>query len=383
MMLGLISYALMGVVSSFHIGNSLMNDGLGNYVTSGGTRTYGIEGIADLYGHNDYVMSMHIDSSQSMQSIWNNPSGVGVIDEKRDPYGAYTNALLNYHWDHVLLEPYLGQTAKFGTEKAAMENFINLTRQNPANHDTVFYVYQVWPRQSWGNYSAYWLGPWTENDLTLVQPRRQFYDAFMDWANDTYDPQGIVVREIPVGEVWHRINLMIESGAITGITTADLYRDDLHASGPLGRYLAAATNYAVMFQTNINGLVPPVAQFGTSYPPELYEIFNEVIWEVVTSDSDTGIADFNDDGYVSNTDLTIWKNAFGVSSAGDTDGDGDTDGQDFLNWQRNYGGEPPALNIASSITVPEPSGAAITVMGILGRVCCRWRSRLCNRRRTH
>ena len=131
---------------------------------------------------------------------------------------------------------------------------------------------------------------------------------------------------------------MIETGEITGITTADLYRDNLHASGPLGRYLAAVTNFAVLFHKDVRGLVPPAqfTQFGADYPLSLYETFNKVIWEVVTSDTDTGIADFNDDGYVSYSDFAIWQSAFGARDAGDTDGDGDTDGLDFLNWQRNF-----------------------------------------------
>ncbi len=368
-MLGLLSYALMGVVSSFHIGNSLMNDGLGNVAGQVQTGTYGIEAIADFYGHDDYLVSMHIDSSMAMHTIWDNPDGAPpdvLIDVKRTPYGSYTNAFANYHWDHVLLEPYLSQEAEFGTDKAAMANFIDLARQNPANHDTVFYVYQVWPRQFDGNYSTNWLSPSPDDDSTRTRAKREYYDHFMDWAHETYDPQGILVREIPVGEVWHRINLMIESGEITGITTADLYRDQIHASVSLGRYLAAATNFATMFQTDIRGLVLPAAQFGSAYPQSLYDQFNEVIWEVVTSDSDTGIADFNDDGSVSSADLTIWKNAFGVSAAGDTDGDGDTDGQDFLNWQRNYGGEPPALNSSTASAIPEPTAVLLALIGLMG-----------------
>ena len=135
-----------------------MDDGLGNQIGNPQTGTFGIEAIAESYGFDDYVMSMHIDYSHSMPSIWSNPDGVDGIDILRSPYGNYTNALLNYHWDSVLLEPYLSQAATFGSDKQAATNFINLTRQNPANQDTVFYVYQVWPQQSFGDLSQFWLG---------------------------------------------------------------------------------------------------------------------------------------------------------------------------------------------------------------------------------
>ena len=113
----------------------------------------------------------------------------------------------------------------------------------------------------------------------------------MDWAQATYAPQGITVREIPNGEVWNQVILAIESGEITEISSmASLYRDDLHASYQIGRYLAAATNFAVMFQTNPSGMVPPSPQFSQAYPQSLYDKLNQIIWDVVTSDPHTGIS---------------------------------------------------------------------------------------------
>ena len=41
-------------------------------------------------------------------------------------------------------------------------------------------------------------------------------------------------------------------------------------------------------------------------------------------------ADFNNDGLVSDADLVVWQTALGQTAAGDADGDGDTDGKDFL-----------------------------------------------------
>ncbi len=47
-------------------------------------------------------------------------------------------------------------------------------------------------------------------------------------------------------------------------------------------------------------------------------------------------SDFNHDGLVNNFDLSIWQASFGLDAAGDADGDGDTDGRDFMVWQRQY-----------------------------------------------
>jgi peptidyl-prolyl cis-trans isomerase A (cyclophilin A) len=58
--------------------------------------------------------------------------------------------------------------------------------------------------------------------------------------------------------------------------------------------------------------------------------------------------DFNDDNEINSTDLAIWESGYGQFNPllgsfanytdGDTDGDADVDGIDFLNWQRGAGG---------------------------------------------
>lgn len=72
--------------------------------------------------------------------------------------------------------------------------------------------------------------------------------------------------------------------------------------------------------------------------------------------------DFNGDGIVDNSDLRQWEDSFGMGTGGDADFDGDSDGIDFLFWQRFYHG-PPMLE---GQTVPEPaSGALLTFVLLL------------------
>jgi hypothetical protein len=74
-------------------------------------------------------------------------------------------------------------------------------------------------------------------------------------------------------------------------------------------------------------------------------------------------ADFNEDTFVNAADLTMWKGAFGLNANGDADGDNDSDGRDFLIWQRNFGATSslPAGSGAFA-AVPEPSGALAAIM---------------------
>jgi hypothetical protein len=358
----------LSMVTSYHIGNSLMEDGLGGFDGKNPqVGVYRLETMARTYGY-DYSLGTHLDYSQPMHAIWSNPNGVGSegVNQSRQPYGYWDNALANYHWDHVLFEPYYSGQSTVGSDKESIGNFINYTRQNPANLNTIFYAYQVWPQQAWINSAGSYTNYWNSYDLsqisdsTLTRPMRAQYDYLMDWAQSTYAPQGILVRTIPNGEVWNQVSLAIEAGEISELTVPDLYRDGLHGSYSIGRYLATVTNFATMFQTDPRGMVTATL-FGTTYPQSLYDKLNKIVWQVVSSDPYTGIADFNDDGYVSQADLALWQSSYGLSAAGDADGDGDTDGQDFLVWQRAI----QNISTISAMIVPEPATILLLSTGLI------------------
>jgi hypothetical protein len=78
--------------------------------------------------------------------------------------------------------------------------------------------------------------------------------------------------------------------------------------------------------------------------------------------------DFTLGGLVDEEDLTLWQSSFGVDDSGDADGDGDTDGRDFLFWQRNYypGEAPPAVGT----DVPEPSIQLLLGIGCMTILAC-------------
>ena len=73
------------------------------------------------------------------------------------------------------------------------------------------------------------------------------------------------------------------------------------------------------------------------------------------------VGDFDGNYAVNAADLTIWRNAFGLSAAGDADASGATDGADFLAWQRHYGATVGASVAATA--VPEPGAGAAAILG--------------------
>jgi len=72
-------------------------------------------------------------------------------------------------------------------------------------------------------------------------------------------------------------------------------------------------------------------------------------------------SDFNFDRTVDNTDLALWESNFGLGgTATDADLDGDTDGTDFLIWQRQ-------LTVSEATTsVPEPTTLMLVLLFLAG-----------------
>ncbi|HYO24758.1 MAG TPA: autotransporter-associated beta strand repeat-containing protein [Lacipirellulaceae bacterium] len=66
--------------------------------------------------------------------------------------------------------------------------------------------------------------------------------------------------------------------------------------------------------------------------------------------------DFDKNNVVNAADLAQWRGDVGIDNGSDADNDGDTDGNDFVLWQRNLGAGAPAA------AVPEP--AAVCILGV-------------------
>jgi hypothetical protein len=77
-------------------------------------------------------------------------------------------------------------------------------------------------------------------------------------------------------------------------------------------------------------------------------------------------ADFDNNDVVNEGDLTVWESSFGVDDLADADNDGDSDGADFAEWQRQFG---DAAATPASAAIPEPSGAALILLGGSALLC--------------
>lgn len=74
-------------------------------------------------------------------------------------------------------------------------------------------------------------------------------------------------------------------------------------------------------------------------------------------------ADFDIDTLVGAKDLKIWENSYGKNRGGDTNGDRITSGADFLAWQREAS-FPSASPIAALAPTPEPGSLLLFLAGV-------------------
>ena len=84
--------------------------------------------------------------------------------------------------------------------------------------------------------------------------------------------------------------------------------------------------------------------------------------------------DFNRDGVVDRLDLDLWEAHAGIDDGADADGNGTSDGIDFLVLQREFGSAAPSTDYFDAMisaalaggalaTVPEPGSMALALLG--------------------
>ena len=319
------SHPCSGQTTSYHIGNSLTQD----------SQVDAIPAFAELRGK-DHDVGFHTRGASSLTAILGDPNGETVLIG--DNYGDFLAALPGFHWDAVTLQPYNGHLLDEEIDSAL--EYIDMTRSNPANADTVFYVYESWPDRVNGTYQQQWLLPLQNLLNPPVARSRAFFDFFYERLTTETDA---TIRTIPVGEILYQFDLAAQQEEIPGIDSViDLYRDHVHMKLELGRYVASVATFATVLDESPIGLDKPDGFFlDEEFPlsPEFYRKVNRIIRNVLNSDPDTGVyfpySDFDDDGAVDSYDLSLWEDSY-PGPQFDIDIDGTVGASDFLRWQRNY-----------------------------------------------
>lgn len=173
---------------------------------------------------------------------------------------------------------------------------------------------------------------------------------------------------VAIHEVGHAFGLGASTewtNLATGATFAGLaakaaYGDVAPPLNPAREHWASGTNSVIFGTATVQeaAMDPEITQ-GTRKRLTALDAgaLTDIGWSVAAPAFNS--ADFNLDGTVNAADLPIWKAAYKTTTAGNADGDGDTDGTDFLIWQRRLG-QVGAVTPAGS-AVPEPGAATLVL----------------------
>ena len=256
----------------YHIGNSLTWDSRPDLL---GQTTMLRDTVIES-GH-------HIYCNSSLDDIVSLPWNTCVTPNAA--FGPMLEALTLHRFDAITVQPFGDGTSTLGSDVEAIVQIVSIIESAHGPEPLTVYVYQSWG-QSW-RFINYLDEPLPTGANTLTNPHPAYIDALM-FKLDQVLPAHVSLRLIPVGMVWHAIYERINSGELTGITFSNLYRDSIHASFPLGRYIAHATTYGAITGDHPGEMyqewIAASPGHDGGFSEDQYKDLNEVIWDVIKNE---------------------------------------------------------------------------------------------------
>lgn len=219
---------------------------------------------------------------QALSYIWEH-SGEGFIEP---PYNGFENALSNYQWDALTLQPYKRKISNSDGDLASTFKFLNYAKA--ISPEIQVYIYQRWPRlpadieptaETW---DSLWLRAYNP-DNSVRYDSRDFFEKLIDTIRlQQTDTKKCLM--IPVGEVMYRLNQKMKNGQMPGYSNIwEVYYDDIHMKG-VGSYIIAATFYATLYRSDPRGIsMPGIYGFLNQ---EQRTIIQQAIYETITDYKD-------------------------------------------------------------------------------------------------
>ncbi|MDX2111415.1 MAG: sugar-binding protein [Verrucomicrobiota bacterium] len=217
--------------------------------------------------------------------LWTHPAE-GFMEQ---PYGYPTNALPNYDWDVLTLQPFDRHLDGAEGDTTMTTNYLGLLTQRAANTaNTQVYIYARWPRTSDGEYSAQWVkkytGGWDSTNET-----KDYFEKLTTTTRAQHPELAKSIKMIPVGHVMYSLDLKMAAGQVPGYTDIyEMYADGIHLKG-VGAYLCAITFYATIYKESPVGLPVP-SEYG-AIDAGLVSILQTTTWEVVSTHPLAGVSD--------------------------------------------------------------------------------------------
>jgi hypothetical protein len=222
--------------------------------------------------------------------IWDHADG-GFSEQ---PYGLYPNALPNYTWDAVTLQPF---DRPIEDDSEYSKRFIDLTRQKAENSNTQFYIFSHWMRKKNDgslNYDSEWLRPYA-GAYTGTQETKDYYEKLVVdlRAQTPYLSKPVLI--IPVGDVMYELNQRMKAGQVPGYTDiTQIYADGIHLNN-VGSLITGATFYATIYKTDPHGASYAAYDAATGaadvrITDALANAVYDAVWDVVRGHPYSGVS---------------------------------------------------------------------------------------------
>jgi hypothetical protein len=234
---------------------------------------------------------------------------------REEPFGTWTNALNQFAWDAVSLQPFdrhlhgKNDSGQEVGDVALIRGFAAMAaRMNPM---VQIYIYARWPRVTSGGKGM----PFDKNDYDPAKPGSgndlakvddftarwgAKYTGGWDNSNESRDYFETLLREVrketpflkkrpllvPVGYVMNELNALMKAGKVPGYTSIyQFYKDGIHLN-QAGSYLVGCTFFSTLL--NQSPLALQTAPYG-KIDASLAQTIQKTVWQVVVACPDSGV----------------------------------------------------------------------------------------------
>ncbi len=274
----------------YHIGNSVTD-----------TINYkGLSQLAESRG-NKYVFGRHMIPGAPLSWIWEHPND-GFREE---PFGYYRDALSNYQWDILTLQPFDRSIEGNDGDLVMAKNYIDIALRKSPN--LRIYIYSRWPgrdeKSNSFDFDQKWLRQYKSGESGAEQTRGFFEKLTLELRN-AYPTIKENILMVPVGDVLYELNQRMKAGQVPGYTSiVQIYSDGIHFND-VGSFIVGSTFYATLYKDNPKGLTANPYNVNN---PQLVSIIQDAVWKVVSAHPLSGVTSQSTQAQQSNCLLKLGK----------------------------------------------------------------------------
>lgn len=230
-----------------------------------------------------YEVGYHIVSNTPLHRILEYSGDPSVAPVQ--PYGTFRTALPNYEWDAVILQLFPYGEATLESDLVSIEAFIELTRSNPANANTRFYLYTGWDNVY--VFRANWLSE-NPGGFELSSPARTSRQYVAEVLARLAERVTADILVVPVAETLFQMAKLADEGKVPGHPDLNsFYRDHIHMNGT-GTTLATTTILTTLLGRRADKVL--ALSQGDAEQHALDTIIHRTVWRTLDAYPESGVS---------------------------------------------------------------------------------------------